>query len=386
MRAGMSSLDVPRVTYVVAFLLFATGIGHVLVSGLTVLVFGVDIDVAPKCSPHENGVFVNYTFVGRSDCTLQFLRYPHLALKPLYNHRVWIHFIGDSDTRGLVLGLLRLLHPPLSNAVTVEDFARAYGCTLEPEQLWRCGGVVQNLTQLSRLGYVDYQFAYTPEEDSLVCLQRIVRAGHSKDRSLMLHNASASYDLRISYEFQGPEGQFDAALKYWNEEYNDTFPDLFYLNIGAWYGDGATEEQVQRVTTGISQLLLSAKRIIYGTSLFWRQHAFDDAVSVMKAMKSLEMNGSNQERSQGGELQIFDRESFSNRMFRDLKLMKDSGHAPILVNLFDAQRLVQMLWFDEPTPKVKKDWFSPTYIHSNCTSSKYPERFISTWSQHCDMS
>ena len=29
----MSSLDVPRVTYVVAFLLFATGIGHVLVSG-----------------------------------------------------------------------------------------------------------------------------------------------------------------------------------------------------------------------------------------------------------------------------------------------------------------------------------------------------------------
>mmetsp|Transcript_1627 Transcript_1627/g.6491 ORF Transcript_1627/g.6491 Transcript_1627/m.6491 type:complete len:433 (+) Transcript_1627:76-1374(+) len=32
-RTGMSSLDVPRVTYVVAFLLFATGIGHVLVSG-----------------------------------------------------------------------------------------------------------------------------------------------------------------------------------------------------------------------------------------------------------------------------------------------------------------------------------------------------------------
>jgi len=32
-RTGMSSLDVPRVPYVVAFLLFATGIGHVLVSG-----------------------------------------------------------------------------------------------------------------------------------------------------------------------------------------------------------------------------------------------------------------------------------------------------------------------------------------------------------------
>ena len=30
---GMSSLDVPRVTYVVAFLLFATAIGDVLVSG-----------------------------------------------------------------------------------------------------------------------------------------------------------------------------------------------------------------------------------------------------------------------------------------------------------------------------------------------------------------
>ena len=30
---GMLSLDVPRVTYVVAFLLFATGIGHALVTG-----------------------------------------------------------------------------------------------------------------------------------------------------------------------------------------------------------------------------------------------------------------------------------------------------------------------------------------------------------------
>ena len=33
MRTGILSLDVPRVTYVVAFLLFATAIGHVLVSG-----------------------------------------------------------------------------------------------------------------------------------------------------------------------------------------------------------------------------------------------------------------------------------------------------------------------------------------------------------------
>ena len=32
-RTGMLSLNMPRVTYVVAFLLFATGIGHVLVSG-----------------------------------------------------------------------------------------------------------------------------------------------------------------------------------------------------------------------------------------------------------------------------------------------------------------------------------------------------------------
>ena len=33
MRAGVSSLEIPRTTYVVSFLLFATAIGHVLVSG-----------------------------------------------------------------------------------------------------------------------------------------------------------------------------------------------------------------------------------------------------------------------------------------------------------------------------------------------------------------
>jgi len=106
----------------------------------------------------------------------------------------------------------------------------------------RCGGVVHNLTQLSRFGYIDYQFAYTPAEDSLVCLKKLGRGGYSKDRLDMIHNVSDSYDLRISYEFQGPPGQFDAALEYWNDKHNHTFPDIFYLNIGAWYPDGASEK------------------------------------------------------------------------------------------------------------------------------------------------
>jgi hypothetical protein len=228
----------------------------------------------------------------------------------------------------------------------------------------------------------------------LVCLKKLGRGGYSKDRLDMIHNVSDSYDLRISYEFQGPPGEFDAALEYWNDEHNHTFPDIFYLNIGAWYGNGASEEQVQRVTTGVSRLLLSAKRIIYGTSLFFRQHVFDDAVSVIKAELYMEspfsphnMNGSSQAlHTQKGELQVFDRNSFSNRLFSDLKLKKDSGHAPTLVNLFDAQRLVQLLSFDTYPRKRGENWFTPGYFHNNCTSSKYPDNFISTWNQHCEMS
>jgi hypothetical protein len=229
----------------------------------------------------------------------------------------------------------------------------------------------------------------------LVCLKKLGRGGYSKDRLDMIHNVSDSYDLRISYEFQGPQGEFAAALGYWNDEHNHTFPDIFYLNIGAWYGTGSvSEEQVQRVTTGVSRLLLSTKRIIYGTSLFFRNHAFDDAVSVIKAKLYIEstflphnMNGSSQAlHTQKGELQVFDRNSFSNRLFSDLKLERDSGHAPTLVNLFDAQRLVQLLSFDTYPRKRGENWFSPGYFHNNCTSSKTPANFISTWNQHCQMS
>jgi len=204
-----------RTTCLVSLLLFAMAMGMCSLQVKPGTTFGVvDIDVGssiPPCSPHEtNGVFVNYTFVGWSGCALQFLRYPHLALGTLVGtHRVWIHFIGDSDTRGLVLGMLRLIHSPLSNAVTLEDFAEAYGCTLEPELLLmrqaRCGGVVHDLTQISRLGYIDYQFAYTPEE--FVCLKRLGRSTmwrsrsqpnttwYSKDRMYMLHNVS-DYDTK----------------------------------------------------------------------------------------------------------------------------------------------------------------------------------------------
>jgi len=383
----MWHIDKPRTTCVVLLLLsLCTAIVHVPGSGTARNLASdvVDMDVAPKCSPREiTGVFVNYTFVGSSGCTFQFLRYPHLALATLEIDRVWIHFIGDSDTRGLVLGLLRLIYPPLSEAVTVEDFAEAYGCSLEPEllksrQAW-CGGVV-NLTQLNRIRYVDYQFAYADREDSpMLSLKRFVAPG--LDRWDMNNNVSKLYRLRISYEMSGPEGMFDAALEYWNDEHNDTFPDVFYLNIGAWYGKSSVnEEQLQRVTTGIERLLSSAKRIIYGTSLFWRQHAFDDAVSVVGALKSTHLT------HQVGEIQIFDRETFSNLMFRHLGLEKDTGHAPFLVNLFDAQRLVQLISWDTCARQSGDTWVSPTHFHDNCTSSKHPEHFISTWSQHCEMS
>jgi len=53
------------------------------------------------------------------------------------------------------------------------------------------------------------------------------RGTDSKGRLDMIHNVSDSYDLRISYEFHGPRGEFDAALEYWNDEHNLTFPDIF---------------------------------------------------------------------------------------------------------------------------------------------------------------
>ena len=102
------------------------------------------------CSPNEVvGMFINYTFYGIDGCVLHFVDAPsHIStlVDRSKNKKLWVHFIGDSDTRGLVLGLLRFLYSPLRAAVTREMFAKAYDCWDEASQQ-TCPGVTYSTLQ-----------------------------------------------------------------------------------------------------------------------------------------------------------------------------------------------------------------------------------------------
>ena len=321
------------------------------------------------CSANEVvGNFINTTFFGIDGCVLHFVDVPsHFsALVDGTKKRLWIHFVGDSDTRGLVLGLLRLLYTPLRTAVTRDEFAKAYGCW--DESIGRCPGI--DLHNLARLGYIDFQFLI--EAGVLKYQKAFVRGKSTTDaQDAQDLRADHQYGLRISHTFEGPDGEFINRLKYWTDDHNTSVPDIFYLNLGAWFSKGETNiTTIESVTSLIGKLQEQTESdIIYGSALSWRSHLFDGAVARMMLLK------------QSNKMHLFDRSVFSGILMEDLKLDRNSGHAPFIENLFDAQRLLQLLLAIFLVPV--KSSFIPHSFSENC-SIALTDDFIGTWSQHCE--
>ena len=168
--------------------------------------------------------------------------------------------------------------------------------------------------------------------------------------------------LVFAFVFEGPDGQFVKALKYWNDDHNGSFPDVCYMNLGAWFANGETHSTTTSdVTTLVERLMkkYESSKFVYGSMIFFRDGArnmFDTAMYKMALLKHYQMTESR--------LHLFDRAIFSKIMFDNVKLERDSGHAPLILNLFDAQRLAQLILSIFQVPIVK-----PYIPHSfnNCS-------------------
>lgn len=295
---------------------------------------------------------------------LHFVDIQSSFVKLVTRKKLWVHFIGDSDTRGLVLGLLRFLYAPLQEARSREDFARAYDGDQNGD--------------LARLKHIDYQFAL--KDGTFQSQKHYGSLGHSKDKDKkdLLDNVY-DYHLRISFGNEGPDGEFVKALKYWNDDHNGSFPDVVYMNLGAWFGHGETNSTtISDVTTLVERLMkkYESSKFVYGSVLFFRDRAsntFDTAMYKMALLKRYEVAQSR--------LHLFDRATFSRLMFAELNLEMDSSHAPLILNLFDAQRLAQLILSIFQVPIVK-----PYIPHSfnNCSIKVEKQEFIGTWNQHCE--
>lgn len=198
----------------------------------------IGLDRTPRvCAPTDIlGNFVKGTFVGAERCVLQFIDVrAELAklVKQTTRRKLWIHLIGDSDTRGLVLALMRLLYPPLQHAITVEEICLAY--SNYDEETGECEGTL-NGTEMSRIDYAHFQFELTYSE--LRAVKHYARGGFvsdPKNRTDLFENVYENYGLRISYGFEGADGEYEyiQALKSWSRKQCDHVPDGFYLNLGS---------------------------------------------------------------------------------------------------------------------------------------------------------
>ena len=328
------------------------------------------------------GSFLNDTFIGLNGCTLAFQNGAAFLNKigPRRGRGTWVHFIGDSDTRGLVLALLRTLDDRLMQARTLQEFASALGCEMSDDlrvlEQVRCTETVdlQNLARITRL---DFEFT---KDDNMAykCTHRSMRSAY---QSSLFEESKG--DVRISYEFQGPEGQFLSALDYWNSNLaKRTSPDVWYLNVGAWYGESnSSHPHVKLVVDSLKQLanqLFSDAKIVYGSSLFHRNNMFDSAVWLELSV----------ERAFQDTMVYFDRTKFGKTIFRELSLTLDNNHIPTIVNIFDAQRLMILLSslskFSNYPLRRSNEYYVPIRFTNSCKiSERSRDFFISTWTQYC---
>jgi len=348
-----------------------------------------------SCSSHQTGGrFVNFTFVGDDGCVLRYFdahRLFRFEIETSSANALWVHFVGDSDTRGLVMGLLRFLSAPLREAVTKEEFAVAFGCAVT-EELRAMGKVAcpepYDLTQLARLGFIDFQFRYEADGAARQ-VKAYGRTGYSNDTSEMMASVRSDYDLRITYMFAGPDGEFVRSMRYWIDDVrDDALPDVFYLNLGSWFGHkrekyATTTSEVVALIDRLADRLAhrdEVGRIVYGSSLFWRRHTFDAAVA---AAVRRERSPSSPWRTK---VSIFDRWMFSQVMYRDLNLLWETGHAPFIVNLFDAQRLAQLLSSSTGlgNSELVETSYVPRHFGTNCSVRNDETQFLDTWNAHCD--
>lgn len=338
-------------------------------------------EMCPKtCSTHiTEGVFVNYTFVGMNGCVHPFMNLSFLGdSEPIMSMRenLWIHFVGDSDTRGMVMALLRFVYPPLREAKTVRDFACACNCVVDSMQgTASCTNSTIKLKDFVRISFIDFQFLH--EVGYSKSLLPYISVSHvwpvpETHRLLASKESSSNWTFRVSFEMRGPPEDFNHALKHWSGKPEKSLPDLFYLNAGAWWWQLEDNiEQKQKIFDeaiySIRQLsLMRHSKIIYGTSLPWRYNKLDQRIISDLSETSVS---------------VMDRLRFSQIIMDGLSLQADDNHAPLIVNLYDAQRLARILF-----PYL--EWggygsYIPRFFHENCSTNNNPDFYIGTWTQHC---
>ena len=347
-------------------------------------------DVTEICSPRiTEGVFTNYTFTGISGCVLPFVELSNLGesiLRFSGKNRFWIHFIGDSDTRGLVMALIRFLHPPLMRAQNISDFARACGCFVNLTNLATSCGKESTifLHEFSRVGMIDFQMTsgskggFGESFSSIEISHRLLNQSCFTSTPIQKSSLESHRSFRISFEMRGPREHFNRALKCWGSG-NDSnsienyFPDLFYLNAGAWWSGMENNSKMERshfLNESVSHVrelsLHPHSNIIYGTSLHWRYTEFDKKVISDLSRTSV---------------LVFDRFRFSQLIMSSLQLRRDSGHAPLIVNLYDAQRFAQT--FMPLLTLEDSGSYIPTFFHEDCKRNINQKVFLGSWVQHC---
>ena len=293
---------------------------------------------ANSTEPCAKGVFPCRIVPCESDCGRLLWPTPRQLWRALLPHR-WLLFVGDSDTRGLVLGLLQML----AAAGHGSEFARQH------RPLWL--GSADNSTnpQASRICHLDWGFG----PDGVVLSSRAVNClelnSNRRDFGPVQQNqsqyvvfgddyelesqAATAPSLRVTFITTNAVSQMIDGLRVLSERLDrlgrdvSQRPGLLYVNSGAW--QSTVRPPSQNVASALERFgdgyMRPAAPLFWGTGVPERPNIDSELVPLLSER-----------------WRVLNRSSSlalaANRHSASLVRLS-SGHQPHLINNIDALRL-----------------------------------------------
>jgi hypothetical protein len=297
---------------------------------------------APIClSANEQGWLVNDTFFTHSGC--QYHWYDRAEVVNALKGR-WLMFIGDSDTRGLVLALLQHLDTD----------------QLLPFSAKRWWNISTETGDPTRVRYLDWSIKSVSQEAGRFNIHKVT--GLFVDRCDMRSRALSKHELRISYCMATTMRNFTQTLHNFITR-AAVLPNMTYINTGAWRQDDVDPQDITRVLPAMQS---SGHMFIWGTSLAHRRNNVDGEI-----IPQLEQKG----------IRYLNRSLISHMLLNELHTVQlSNGHVPHMINMYDSQRLLNMF-------ELKTGCFCQPYLTftPTCKADTKPSQavFIQAWQQVC---
>ena len=318
------------------------------------------------------------------DASCSFGWLPTKALAKSVSRYSWLLFVGDSDTRGIVLALLQ----------TLAEAATSRAVAMRTPAMWGLSNTSSGEGDVARICYLDWTF----DRYGQVHAMKHVRPCKMGDpHNLRDASRGANYTISSGSDGAPPEGGFRVTFMMATLARNTALalegvvetlmhrtslrPDFIYANFGAWLAAEPINPLGVRATELLSSRLLQSIRRLgelnANATKIWGTNVGHRTVPKARWENALDMGAFRWLANPASVLRdpdwlILNRTDLSGRLLKKQIVYLTTGHMPHLVNMLDLQRIFATVHvpkqtsppLSDPPPLVIRDGGDGCKLHA----------------------